>query len=42
MNALTYSGAFWVGLIAGLILIYFLPTTIGVTRKVESLACSSF
>ena len=43
MNALAHSGAFWVGLIAGLgILIYFLPTMIGVTRKVESLGLLFF
>src|SRR5208282_125260 len=42
MNALAHSGAFWVGLIAGLILIYFLPTMIGVTRKVERLGLLFF
>lgn len=29
MNTLAHSGAFWIGPIAGLVLLYFLPTTIG-------------
>ena len=33
MNALAHSGVFWAGLIAGLVLIYFLPTMIGIIRK---------
>ena len=41
MNTLAHSGIFWVGLITGLVLLYFLPTMIGIIRKVESLACSS-
>lgn len=42
MNALAHSGVFWVGLIAGLVLIYFLPTMIGIIRKVESLGLLIF
>src|ERR1700691_5902043 len=42
MNALAHSGIFWVSLIAGLVLIYFLPTMIGVIRKVESLGLLIF
>ena len=36
MNALAQSPVFWVGLIAGLALIYFLPTIIAMIRRVES------
>ena len=36
------SDVFWVGLIAGLVLIYFLPTMIGIIRKVESLGLVIF
>jgi hypothetical protein len=42
MDALAHSGAFWVGLIGGLVLIYFLPTMIGGIRKVESLGLLIF
>jgi len=42
MNALAHSGVFWVGLIAGLVLICFLPTMIGIIRKVESLGLLIF
>ena len=42
MNTLAHSGAFWVGLIAGLVLLYFLPTMIGIIRKVESLGLLIF
>jgi hypothetical protein len=42
MNTLAHSGAFWIGLIAGLVLLYFLPTMIGITRKVESLGLLIF
>jgi hypothetical protein len=42
MNALAHSGVFWVGLIAGLVLLYFLPTMIGIIRKVESLGLLIF
>ena len=42
MNTLAHSGVFWVGLIAGLVLIYFLPTMIGIIRKVESLGLLIF
>jgi len=42
MNALAHSGAFWAGLIAGLVLIYFLPTMIGIIRKIESLGLLIF
>jgi Superinfection immunity protein len=42
MNTLAHSGIFWVGLIAGLVLIYFLPTMIGIIRKVESLGLLIF
>jgi hypothetical protein len=42
MNTLAQSGVFWVGLIAGLVLIYFLPTMIGTIRKVESLGLLIF
>jgi hypothetical protein len=42
MNALAHSGAFWVGLIAGLVLTYFLLTMIGIIRKVESLGLLIF
>ncbi len=31
MNTLVHSGAFWIGLIAGLVLLYFLPAMIGLT-----------
>ena len=36
MNALAQSPVFWVGLIAGLALIYFLPIIIAMIRRVES------
>ena len=42
MNTLAHSGVFWVSLIAGLVLIYFLPTMIGIIRKVESLGLLIF
>ena len=42
MNTLAHSGIFWVGLIAGLVLILFLPTMIGIIRKVESLGLLIF
>ncbi len=42
MNTLAHSGVFWVGLIAALVLIYFLPTMIGSIRKVESLGLLIF
>ena len=42
MNTLADSGVFWAGLIAGLVLIYFLPTIIGIIRKVESLGLLIF
>ena len=42
MNTLAHSGAFWAGLIAGLVLLYFLPTMIGIIRKVESLGLLIF
>jgi len=42
MNTLAHSGIFWAGLTAGLVLIYFLPTMIGIIRKVESLGLLIF
>jgi hypothetical protein len=42
MNTLAHSGIFWAGLIAGLVLLYFLPTMIGIIRKVESLGLLIF
>jgi hypothetical protein len=42
MNTLAHIGIFWVGLIAGHVLIYFLPIMIGVIRKVESLGLLIF
>jgi hypothetical protein len=42
MNILAHSGVFWVGLIAGLVLLYFLPTMIGLIRKIESLGLLIF
>ena len=42
MNTLAHSGVFWVGLIAGLVLIYFLPTMIGIIRTVEGLGLLIF
>jgi Superinfection immunity protein len=36
MDALAQSPVFWVGLIAGLALLYFLPTIIAMIRRVES------
>ena len=42
MNALAHSGIFWVGLITGLVLLYFSPTMIGITRKVENLGLLIF
>jgi Superinfection immunity protein len=36
MDALAQSPVFWVGLIAGLALLYFLPTIIAMVRRVES------
>jgi hypothetical protein len=41
MNTLVHSGVFWIGLIAGLMLLYFLPTMIGIIRKVENLGLLS-
>jgi hypothetical protein len=42
MNALAQSPVFWVGLIAGLVLLYILPTLIGISRKVEDLGLLIF
>jgi hypothetical protein len=42
MNALAQSPLFWGGLIAGLMLLYILPTLIGITRKVEDLGLLVF
>jgi hypothetical protein len=42
MNSLAHSGVFWVGLIGGLVLLYFLPIMIGIIRKVESLGLLVF
>src|ERR1700759_2708451 len=42
MNTLAHSGVFWVGLIARLGLISFLPPMIGIIRKVESLGLLIF
>lgn len=42
MNALAQSPVFWVGLIAGLVLVYILPTLIGIARKVEDLGLLIF
>ena len=42
MNTLAHSGVFWAGLITGLVLLYFLPTMIGIIRKVESLGLLIF
>jgi hypothetical protein len=42
MNTLAHSGIFRVGLIAGLVAVYFLPTMIGLIRKVESLGLLIF
>jgi hypothetical protein len=42
MNTLAHNGVFWVSLIAGRVLIYFLPTMIGIIRKVESLGLLIF
>jgi hypothetical protein len=42
MNTVAHSGIFWVGLMAGLVLIYFLPIMIGIIRKVESLGLLIF
>lgn len=37
MNALANSSIFWVALIAGLLVLYILPSLIGAIRKVEGL-----
>jgi hypothetical protein len=37
MNALAQSPFFWVALIAGLLVLYVLPSVIGAIRKVEGL-----
>jgi len=37
MNALANSPVFWVALIAGLLVLYILPSLIGAIRKVEGL-----
>jgi Superinfection immunity protein len=37
MNALAHSPVFWVALIAGLLILYILPSLIGAIRKVEGL-----
>ena len=37
MNALAQSSVFWVALIAGLLVLYILPSLIGAIRKVEGL-----
>jgi hypothetical protein len=37
MNALAHSSVFWVALIAGLLVLYILPSLIGAIRKVEGL-----
>jgi hypothetical protein len=42
MHTLAHSSVLWVGLIAGLVLLYFLPTMIGIIRKVESLGLLIF
>jgi hypothetical protein len=42
MNTIAHSGVFWADLIAGLVLTYFLPTMIGIIRKVESLGLLIF
>jgi hypothetical protein len=42
MNALAQSPLFWGGLIAGLVLLYILPTLIGIARKVEDLGLLIF
>jgi Superinfection immunity protein len=42
MNTLAHSSVLRVGLITGLVLLYFLPTMIGIIRKVESLGLLIF
>ena len=42
MDALAQSPVFWAGLIAGLALLYILPTLIGIARKVEDLGLLIF
>jgi Superinfection immunity protein len=42
MNTLVHSSDLWVSLITGLVLLYFLPTMIGIIRKVESLGLLIF
>jgi hypothetical protein len=42
MSMLAHNGVFWVSLIAGIVLIYFLPTMIGIVQKVESLGVLIF
>ena len=42
MHTLAHSSVLWVGLIAGLVLLYFLPTMIGIIRRVESLGLLIF
>jgi hypothetical protein len=37
MNALANSSVFWVALIAGLLVLYILPSLIGAIRRVEGL-----
>ncbi len=37
MDALAHSSVFWVALIAGLLVLYILPSLIGAIRKVEGL-----
>ena len=37
MNTLAHSSVFWVALIAGLLVLYILPSLIGAIRKVEGL-----
>jgi hypothetical protein len=39
MNTLSHSGIFWVGLIAGLVAVYFLPTMIGLSGRSRAWAC---
>ena len=42
MSTLAHNGVFWVGLIAGIVLIYFLPTMIRIIWTVESLGLLIF
>lgn len=39
MNALAQNPLFWGALIAGLLVLYVLPSVIGAIRKVEGLGC---